>query len=239
MKGTGESILEETMMVPLGADPVQMRREQEAAQAQGEEDGEGCDTPGMKKRSKGKGRGLARGKGKGPMGVPAGEEEGDESREDGESKEDEETVTIPMAALKTFKTFYVEGHPSVAADLLADALDIKENEKLAEGLDEAWEKFLVEGEAAQLNFLRKTITKFSTFLSTAKNAWDKLSDSKKENAVKFLQSKAQRMATEIKTKANNMSKDSPADEILGLMTLAYFYGMGTPGEGAAAAESEE
>jgi len=219
MKGTGASILEETMVVPLGADPVQMRREQEAAQAA--ELDEKCKGKGKKKKE--------------PSDV-----EGDEESVETEEPHAEETVEIPMAALKSFTTFYVEGHPSVAADILADALSIEQKEKLAEDLAEEWEKFLTEGEASQLNFLRKTVAKFSTFLTMAKGVWDKLSDQKKEAAVKFLQGKAQRMATEIKTKANSMSKDSPADQILGLMTLAYFYGMGMPGDGGAATgESQE
>lgn len=54
---------------------------------------EGCDTPGMKKRSKGKGRGLARGDGKGPMGIPVGAKEQDD--DDDDDDDDDEGCDTP------------------------------------------------------------------------------------------------------------------------------------------------
>lgn len=56
---------------------------------------EGCDTPGMRKRSGGRGRGLARGGGRGPMGRPYGEQD-DEPEDDDEEEEtpDEEEMRM-------------------------------------------------------------------------------------------------------------------------------------------------
>lgn len=60
-------------------------------ESDGDEQDEGCDTPGEKKRSKGKGRGEAHGDGKGPIGVPVGEKgKGKGEDEDEEEEEDEE-----------------------------------------------------------------------------------------------------------------------------------------------------
>jgi hypothetical protein len=252
MSKTGESILAETMVVPLGADPVEMRKEQEAA------DEGGCATPGKKKRSKGKGRGLARGDGKGPMGVPSGDDDDDDETSEGKIKrppekvskedlerikklddeDDEDYMDIPIVALKTFKTFYVEGHTGVAAMMMADTLGIKVGDDMDEEMQNEILLFLEASGPSQLSFLRRSMTKFDAFMNMVKGAWEKLGDSKKEQIVKVLKSKSAKMGTEVKNKASALDPKN-ADDVMMLATFAYMYGLGLPGDGATAAESDD
>lgn len=195
-KGVGETLLETIAapMIPLGADPKQMRADQEA-------DGAGS--------------------------------------EDGEKKEDEkdeEPMELSKAVLRTFHSFYIEGKHQEAAETIAEAVGEPEGDVPTSEAE--WAEFIAEASATKLNFLRKPMMKFQPFLNTAKGSWDKLSDKQKESAVKFLQSKASKMATELKSLVGGLTAKSPADKVLMASMLAYMFGVGMSGEGAVG-ESED
>jgi len=231
--GAGKKILDEAVFagLPLGADPAQVRAEQD----KDKDDGEECETPGQKKRSGGKGKGLGKGGGRGPLGTPSSEGEEDGATPDGEATE------IPHQALVTFQSFYIEGKYEEAAKAAAEALGIGESDDPMEVDEEKvraeWARCIAEQES-KFNFLRKSMLKFNTFLGTAKGSWDGLSDKQKESAVKFLKSKASKMSSELKSLLGGLTEKSPADKVLMAAMLAYMFGVGMSGEGAIAGESD-
>lgn len=192
-KGIGETILETIAapMIPLGADPAQMRADQ----------GDG--------------------------------EEPDEKKED---EPDEEPMELSKSVLRTFHSFYIEGKHQEAAETIAEAVGEVDGEvKTSEA---EWAEFIAEASASKLNFLRKSMMKFQPFLNTAKGSWEKLSDKQKESAVKFLQGKSSKMATELKSLVGGLTAKSPADKVMMAAMMAYMFGVGMSGEGAVG-ESED
>jgi len=212
VKRTGQSILEEAVFagVPLGADPSQMRADQDQPPPAGEED-----ELDEKKKCKKK--------------------KDDEEDEGGE----EESLWVPPQKLVSFQTFYQEGNHEEAAKVMAElfGLDDEPFEEDEEKVKADWARFISEQES-KFNFLRKGMIKFNTFLGTAKSSWDKLSDAQKESATKFLKSKASKMSAELKSLLSGLDAKSPSDKVLMAAMLAYMFGVGMSGEGAVAGESD-
>ena len=211
-----EGVLDETMVVPLGADPVQMRKDQEAAQASDDSTDEGKIKRPTEKVSK----------------------EDLEKIKKLDDAEDDDVIGLPIIALKTFKSFYIEGHTGVAAMMMADELGISVGDEMDEEVEEEFLLFLEGGAPSQLSFLRRSMTKFDAFMNMVKGAWEKLGDSKKEQIVKVLKSKSAKMGTEVKNKASALDPKN-ADDVMMLATFAYMYGLGLPGDGATAAEDTD
>lgn len=254
-KGIGKSILEyvATPMIPLGADPAQMRSDQEPPKDLSEMDNKekAKDLFAFSEILKGAGAAMNKGdedraKSMAQQALQRLQDFLAKKKEEGEGEHDhhisdEPPMEVSKSAIRTFHAFYIEGRHEDAAQAIADALSLSKDDgpTVSETSEVEWAEFLAEASATKFNFLRKSMLKFHTFLGTAKSSWEKLSDKQKESAVKFLQSKASKMATELKSLVGGLTTKSPPEKILMAAMMAYMFGIGLSGEGAVVPEGTE
>ncbi len=238
-KRSGQQILDEAVFagVPLGADPVQMRADQDAAVPPAEPVPEPepiAEMTGTCPKCAYKGKSNKKG-----MCPKCGAK-----MEAAEEKDDEldnlDNLWVPPQSLISFQTFYQEGKHEEAAKLMAGVLGVGEEvvEVDEEKVKAQWARIVSEA-SAKFSFLRKAMIKFNSFIGTAKSSWDKLPEAQKKTATKFLKSKASKMGAELKSLLGGLDEKSPADKVLMAAMLAYMFGVGMSGEGALAAESSD
>lgn len=237
-KRSGQQILDEAVFagVPLGADPAQMRADQDAAvppPAPVPEPEPIAEMTGTCPKCAYKGKSNKKG-----MCPKCGAKM--EAAEEKDDPAELDHLWVPPQSLISFQSFYQEGKHEEAAKLMAGVLGVGEEtlEVDEEKAKAEWARIVSEA-AAKFNFMRKAMMKFNSFIGTAKSSWDKLPEAQKKTATKFLKSKASKMSAELKTMLGGLDEKSPADKVLMAAMLAYMFGVGMSGEGALAAESSD